>query len=268
MTEAFADTVSPAIWAQRFKQPLLLGLTLIALGLVLGLLAQYNASTYDDDLQAESTLGRLAIWMADQSGNDPDEILSPLAQYADNWANELGAEALAPAVLFDSIRNMRTAYLGLVVLLLVIAMVAQFARPLTAQKSYFAALLLLDVLLFLVPAVEGSNVLSLLLLAILAVLAALALSPGKIGRVTGFFLALTVLMVGWEASKSFADSVNYKLLLPQASWTYERSPSLDEALVALEAGKVDVVVADRKDLDDLMPAHPPQIDATEGLAVQ
>ena len=265
MTEAFADTVSPAIWAQRFKQPLLLGLTLVALGLVLGLLAQYNASTYDDDLQAESTLGRLAIWMADQSGNDPDEILSPLAQYADNWANELGAEALAPAVLFDSIRNMRTAYLGLVALLLVIAMVAQFARPLAAQKSYFAALLLLDVLLFLVPAVEGSNVLSLLLLAILAVLAALALSPGKIGRVTGFFLALTVLMVGWEASKSFADSVNYKLLLPQASWTYERSPSLDEALVALEAGKVDVVVADRKDLDDLMPAHPPQIDATEGL---
>ena len=265
MTEAFADTVSPAIWPQRFKQPLLLGLTLVALGLVLGLLGQYNASTYDDDLQAESTLGRLAIWMADQSGNDPDEILSPLAQYADNWANELGAEALDPAVLFDSIRNMRSVYLGLVAFLLVIAMVAQFARPLAAQKSYFAALLLLDVLLFLVPAVEGSNVLSLLLLAILAVLAALALSPGKIGRVTGFFLALTVLMVGWEASKSFADSVNYKLLLPQASWTYERSPSLDEALVALEAGKVDVVVADRKDLDDLMPAHPPQEDATESL---
>ena len=123
---------------------------------------------------------------------------------------------------------------------------------------YFAALLLLDLLLFLIPTLEGSNELARLLLAILAVLAALALSPGKIGRVIGFFLALSVLMVGWEASKSFADSVNYKLLLPQASWTYERSPSLEQALLALEAGQVDVVVADRKDLDDLMPPHPPQ----------
>lgn len=257
--------MASSTWAQRLKQPLLLGLTLLALGLVLGLLAQYNASTMEDDIQAESTLGRLAIWMAEQSENDPDEILSPLARYADNWANELGAEALDAAVLFDSIHNMSRAYLGLNALLLIIALVAHFARPLAAQKIYLAALLLLDVLLFLLPSIEGSNILSLLLLAILAVLAALALSPGKIGRVTGFFLALSVLMVGWEASKSFADSANYKILLPQASWTYQRKGSLDEALLALETGEVDVVVADRKDLDDLMPPHPPQEKSTEGL---
>ncbi|MCY4070369.1 MAG: ABC transporter permease [Chloroflexi bacterium] len=249
----------------RFRRPLLLGLTLVALGLVLGLLAEYNSSGIDDAIQVESTLGRLAIWMAEQSENDPEEIRSPLAQYADNWANELGVEALDPAVLFKGISNLGSAYLGLIALNLLIALAAHFARPLAAQKVYFAALLLLDVLLFLIPALEGSSVLSTLILAILAVLAALALSPGKIGRVTGFFLALSVLTVGWEASKYFADSVNYKILLRQASWSYERSPSLDEALLTLEAGEIDVVVADRKDLDDLMPPHPPQANAKENL---
>jgi len=64
MAVAFGVTASPGIWTRRFRQPLLLGLTLVALGLVLGLLAQYNSSSFDDAIQAESTLGRLAIWMA------------------------------------------------------------------------------------------------------------------------------------------------------------------------------------------------------------
>ncbi len=242
----------------RIKLPLSVALTLAAVGLVLGLLAQYNGLAYDEALQVESTLGRLATWMAQQSEKDPEEIRSPLAQYADNWATELGADALDPAVLFNAISQMRSGYLGLIALLLLFALAAHFARPLAARKLYLAALLLLDALLFLIPAIEGSHVLSLLLLAIVAVLAALALSPGKMSRATGFFLALSLLMLGWEASKSFADAVNYKILLPQANWTYQVSPSLDEALMALEAGQVDVVVADRKDLDDLMPPHPPR----------
>lgn len=265
MTEAFAIPLPPATWAQRFRQPLLLGLTVVALGLVLGLLAQYNSSGFEDAIQVESTLGRLAIWMAEQSENDPEDIRSPLAQYADNWATEIGAEALDPAILFNSIGNLGNAYFALIVLILLAALAACVLRPLAARNMYFAALLLLDLLLFLIPTVEGSNELARLLLAILAVLAALALSPSKIGRVIGFFLALSVLMVGWEISKSFADSVNYKVLLPQASWTYERSPSLEQALLALEAGEVDAVVADRKDLDDLMPPHPPQEKAKENL---
>ncbi len=242
----------------RIKLPLSIALTLAAISLVLGLLAQYNGLAYDDALQLESTLGRLATWMAQQSEKDPEEIRSPLAQYADNWATELGEQALDPTVLFHAISNMRNGYLGLIALLLLFACAAHFARPLAARKLYLAALLLLDALLFLIPAIEGSHVLSLLLLALLAVLAALALSPGKMSRATGFFLALSLLMLGWEASKSFADAVNYKILLPQANWTYQVSPSLDEALMSLEAGELDVVIADRKDLDDLMPPHPPR----------
>ena len=81
----------------------------------------------------------------------------------------------------------------------------------------------------------------------------------------GFFLALSVLMVGWEASKAFADSINYKVLLPQQSWNYESRATLDEALAALRGGDVDVVVVDRRDLDDLMPPHPVVAGDAEGL---
>ena len=247
----------------RIKLPLSVALTMAAIGLVLGMLARYNSLASDAPLQLESTLGRLATWMAEQSENEPEEILSPLARYADNWANELGEQALDPAVLFNAISQMRSGYLGLIALLLLFACAALFARPLAARKLYLVALLLLDALLFLIPAIAGSHVLSLLLLALLAVLAALALSPGKMSRVIGFFLALSLLMLGWEASKSFADAVKYKILLPQASWTYQVSPSLDEALMSLEAGELDVVIADRKDLDDLMPPHPPKADTAD-----
>ena len=69
-------------------------------------------------------MGRLAIWMAEQSENDPEDIRSPLAQYADNWATEIGAEALDPAILFNSIGNLRRAYFGLIALMLLAALAA------------------------------------------------------------------------------------------------------------------------------------------------
>ena len=181
----------------------------------------------------ESTLGRLATWMADQTENEPDEILSPWARYADNWADELGLEALDAEILYTSMRNMRSAYYGLIVVLLVYTLMAIVLRPRRAPALYFAVILLLDVLLFLIPSLEGHNALSLLVYAILTLLAALVISPGRIGRVLGFFLALSFLLVGWEASKAFADSVKYKILLPQESWQYEALPSMEEALAAL-----------------------------------
>ena len=256
MTDASAVPTDDQPRVNHRRRPLSLGLALVSLGLVLSLLSGYANLALDDDLLIESTLGRLAIWMAGQSGNEPEEISSPLAQYADNWANELGSEALDPAILLNSMRNLRIVYIGLIALLLLAATVAMFLRPDSFRKICFAALLMLDLMLFLVPSLEGYATLSQLAFAILAVLAALVVAPGKTGRILGFFLALSVLMLGWEVSKSLADSVKYKLLLARQSWTYQTRPSLEDALAALEAGDVVAVVADRKDLDDLMPPHP------------
>lgn len=243
---------------QRWRKPFALALTLLALALALNLLSNLGGLALDDDVLLESTLGRLATWMAEQTGNDRDEILSPLAIYADNWASALGLEELDPEILYTSMRNLRVAYYALIVLLLVYTVMAIVVRPRRVPGLLFIILLLLDALLFLIPSLEGSNALALLVFAILAVLAAIVLSPGKINRLVGFFLALSFLLVGWEASKAFADALSYKILLPQQTWQYQTEATMEEALAALLAGEVDYVIADRKDLDDLMPPHPPK----------
>ena len=259
-----ADATSQPLW----RKPAQLGLTLLALAFVLSLWSSFGGLALDDEVMLESTLGRLATWMADQTENEPDEILSPWARYADNWAADQGQEALDAEILYAAMRNLRSAYYGLIVVLLVYTVMAIVLRPGRVSALCFALILLLDLLLFLVPSLEGHNALSLLVYAILSLLAVLIISPGQIGRVVGFFLALSFLLVGWEASKAFADSVKYKILLPQESWQYEAFPTMEEALAALEGGAIDAVIADRKDLDDLMPPHPPDDDDTADLPYQ
>ena len=265
MTDIVLEPSTPYSRIRKLRKPLQIALTLLALALVLNLWSSFGGLALDDESLRESTLGRLATWMADQTGNDPEEILSPLAAYADNWANELGAEELDPEILYTSMRNLRIAYYGLIVLLLVYTLMAIVVRPGRAPLLFFVILILLDIMLFLIPSLEDGESLAPLILAILAVLAAIVLSPGKLGRVVGFFLALSFLLVGWEASKAFADAVNYKILLPQQAWTYQTEATIDGALAALLAGEVDFVIADRKDLDDLMPPHPPKGDKDEAL---
>lgn len=268
MTEFAAKPAIPKTRPQSWRKPLLLALTLLALLLTAKAFYEFGGYQLQDEALAESTLGRLAAWMADQSGNDPDEILSPLAHFADDWANQLGMEALDPAILFHSIRNLHALYYGAIILLLVSAIITIALRPQRAQRPLFAAILLLDGLLFFVPSLEGSFTLSLLTAAILTLLVALALAPAKVSRVVAFFLAISFLLLGWEASKAFADSVNHKILLPQRQWTYQTLDTLDNALSALQNGAVDVVIADRKDLDDLMPPQPAGDDESADLPYQ
>ena len=251
--------------ARRLQKPALPGLTALALALVLSLLTTFQSLALDDELLIESTLGQLAVWMAEQSGNDPHDISSPLARYADNWANELGAEELDPALLLNSMRNVLVIWCGLLAFLLLFALLTLFVRPARSQAFFFVSLLLLDVMLFIIPA---GGALSLILYAVCAALVALLMAPGGISRLFGFFIALSVLMVAWEGAKSLADAIQYKVAVPQASWAYETMPSLDEALAALEAGEVDYVIADRKDLDDWMPPHPPEDGAAETLPLE
>ena len=268
MTDNSTAPLKPEARFQRLRKPSLLALTLLALALALTSLGASGGVNPHEEALVESTLGKLAIWMADQSGNEPDEIRSPLAQYADNWANELGKDQLDAEILFTSIRNFRILYYGLIIVLLVYAALAIAARPQRLQRLYFAAILLLDALLFFVPAIPGANALPPIVAAILVLLVALVLAPGRISRAVGFFLALSCLLVGWEASKTFADSVAYKILLPQASWRYQTHETMDDALAALLAGDVDAVIADRKDLDDLMPPHPPKDEDYAALPYQ
>ena len=239
-----------------FRKPTLLGLTLLALLLVLNALGSFGGVQLEENALAESTLGRLASWMADQSGNDADEILSPLAQYADHWGNQLGMDELDREILFNSIRNFRMLYYGALVLLLVYTLLALIVRPRRASLVALLALLMIDALLFFVPTLDGGGAVISLAGAAFTLLLALALMPRRVSRVLAFIMTLSCLLIGWEASKAFAHSVNYKILLPQQAWTYTPQTTMDDALSALQSGAVDVVIADRKDLDDLMPPQP------------
>jgi len=262
ITAPMADR-SPNILGQ-LQKPAIVILTLIAIGLVyMGVMSTYQNATTDDAILVESTVGQLAIWMAEQTENDPEEILSPLAQYADAWANDLGEEELDPIILLDVMRNGVVIWAGLTIILLGTGVVVLFVMPSQSRFVYLVALLILDSFLFIIPTLEGSSTVTLILWSILAVLALMLLSPGKTTRILGFFIALSVLMVSWEASKSFADSIGYKITLPQTNWVYETYPTLDDALVSLEGGEVDYVIADRKDLDDVMPAYPAEEDAED-----
>ncbi|MCY4147645.1 MAG: ABC transporter permease [Chloroflexi bacterium] len=253
---AIAPTMPSA--RPRTMRSLLLPVTiLLALALTISLIETYRGLPIDDELVSESTLGRLSLWMAGQSGGAPDELRSPLARYAANWAAQLGQDELDPAVLLGALANLRSLYLGAVTFLLALALLVELRIVAGARGVLLAALLMLAALLFDLPTVESSDALARVILAILLTTLALVLRPSRITRAVGFCLTLALLMVGWEAGKAFADSVSYKILLPQAGWQYRALPTLDEALTALQSGRVDVVIADRKDLDDLMPPQPP-----------
>jgi len=257
-------SLEPSVPSQHLQKPVIIILALVALGLVFTIFTTIQNLTTEDDLLIESTVGQLAIWMAEQTENDPEDILSPIAQYADNWATELGLEELPPSIPLTTMRNGLILELGLILALLIIGSLMIFIKPIWSRPILFIALLILDGLLFVIPTLDDSNTLTLILFAIIAVLALLLVSPGKVSRVLGFFVALSVLMIVWEAGKSFADSANYKVSIPQASWEYVTYPTLDESLIALESGEVDYIIADRKDLDDLMLPHP-EDETTEDL---
>ncbi len=246
---------SPSLW-QQLQKPMLILLSLIAMGLTFSVLATFQNASLEDEILVESTVGQLAIWMAGQTENDPKDIISPLAQYADNWATEIGTEALDENILLDVMRNGLIIWTGITLLCIGIGLVLLFIKPKISPYIFFVALLILDSLLFVIPTLGGHDTVTLILFAILVVLALLIMSTPKVTRVLGFFIALSVLMVGWEAGKSFADSINYKITLPQENWVYDSYPTLDSALVGLDTGEVDYIIADRKDLDDLMLPHP------------
>ncbi len=270
MNELAIAPTRPSARPRPLRRPLLPGAILLALALTISLLGMYRALPSDDELVTESTLGRLSLWMAEQSGNDADELQSPLAWYAHNLAAQLGQDELDPSVLLGALATLRSLYLGAVTLLLALALLSALRMRLPNLRNalppilmrgprgfLLAALIMLAALLFELPAVEGSDALARVVFAILLTVLALILCPGRITRTVGFCLALSLLMVGWEASKSFADSVSYKILLPQAGWQVRALPTLDEALTQLQSGDIDAVIADRKDLDDLMPPQPP-----------
>lgn len=228
-------------------------LMFLVTAMVLWMLAQFVQLTLEDELLLDSTVGELALWMSDQT--EEEEIESILGQFAENWAQSSGEEVLAPEIILNVMQNGLILWTGAIGILAIIGIITLFMKFSSARHFLLATLIGLDALLFIVPVIDNSNVVAVLLGAITLMLAVLLFAPGKVTRILGFFVVLSTLLVVWEAGKAFAASVNYKILQAQDSWEYTTYPTLDDGLLALENGDIDAVILDRRDLSDVMVAQ-------------
>jgi len=236
----------------RLLLTMLLALAVGVILLVVGV--TYRGQADDAPLFAESTLAKLGVWMASQSKLEtPPSLLGQLAKQSTLNSDQEPALMLLTAmktlVFAGCLAAALAVYVGSIGLLLS----ARWAR-----RLLLGGLIGLDILVFLIPVIAGDSSVGLILLGIVVMSAALLLAPGRPGRVGGFLVIVSLLLVAWEGAKSVAASINYAVVTPQPAFTYTAYPSLDDALKALDGGTIQAVVADEKDFRALMLGSPPE----------
>jgi NitT/TauT family transport system permease protein len=202
----------------------------------------------------ESTLGQLALWMVEQSTVENPEAI--LGQFAKQWAASLGQPALNEATALNAVRSIMVIYCALVAVLAGLGTVGLTLNARWTRIALLAALIGLDILIFLIPWLEGDSTLGLLLAAIFLLLIALFFSPGKVSKFLGFMVVLSVLLMSWEVLKSFGAATHYQITLPQAGWTYKTYESVDQTLAAVKSGEIAAAIVDKNDVEDDIPPYP------------
>lgn len=229
-------------------------LILASLSLNLTLVSRFQAYTPEIEIFTGSTLGELALWVADQSGEEaPDSLLG---QYARSQAVQLGIDSLPAEDTLAPAQHLLTGWTLLAVALGAIGLVGLVRNTAWSRYGLMAALLVTNSLLFDVPVAAGDNSVALIVLSSFALIGALVLTPGPITNLLGFVVILSLLLLVWETGKAFAASVGYKITAPVTDWTYTTYPSLEDALAALNNGDLNAVMADRNDVRDIIPPLP------------
>jgi NitT/TauT family transport system permease protein len=247
------ELVPPRVGRARHWLPIVLG---VAAALVaFTIFTAYVVEGIDNPVLTDSTLGQLALWMAGQSLEEAPESI--LGQYAKNWALQKGHDSLVHTVLFEAFRNGLIVFTGLIWVVILAGLVGLVRNANWSRGVLMLALVGLDVMLFIVPVIDSDPALTnKIMYSIVLMLATLLFAPGRVTKTLGFVVVLSALLVTWEAFKGFSQSVDYKISLPAANWTYTSYESIDEALAALEAGETEAVVADRNDLEELLATYP------------
>lgn len=244
----------PSSAALAFYKPLLAALALAAAALSLWLGLHFRAQADDAPLFAASTVGELAVWMSDQSALPAPQ--SVLGQYSRNWAEALGTQRLEAEVLFSAMRNAVALWCWAAAALAAAGALGLLRSAAWSRGALLGALIGLNGLLFVIPVLEGDPTQPVVLAGIVLLLLVLLGAPGRITKVLGFFVVLSVLLVAWQGIKAFSTSVNYAITIPAGGWSYSAYPTLDEALAALQAGEVAAVIYDQRDLRELVPPLP------------
>ncbi|HRE47119.1 MAG TPA: ABC transporter permease [Aggregatilineales bacterium] len=186
----------------------------------------------DSPLVTDSTLGELGAWVAGRVGDAAPEY---------------------SALIIKTMLLIQAGLAALGVGMIGIALL-RFERGNAVRSLLLVALILADVLIFLVPVLEGDSTAFLVQTAIFFLLVGLLIAPGKATKVLGFIVVLSALLLGWEVFKGFAAAVDYKITLPLPAYSVTTYPDIDAALDTLQSGVIDAVIVDKKVIDPLVPA--------------
>jgi len=233
------------------------GLNLLAVVLllfILSLLLIYQNATPDSPVLLDSTVGQLGVWISDQSTLDAP--VSFFGQYAKEQAVARGLTSLDVPTVLDAMRGGLVLFIGLALVVGILGFAGLLRGAKWTRPAFLVALLLLDVLLFIVPSVPAENALPNVLLAITILLIILLGAPGTPSKLLGFVVVISALMVAWETVKAFGEVVDYKITLPQTNWNYAVYDTLEDTLAALEDGSVAAAILDKNDVEELIATYP------------
>lgn len=237
---------------------------LLAIGIVavlvaaITLLRTFHSFALDDPLFLDSTLGELAVWMTDQASEEaPESILGQVAQQRLGPVDD--SEFVETALLRD-MKNLLVGYTGFVILALVIGGVSLLAKWRWHRVALVVALLGLDGLVFLIPTSAQDQSVTLILIGISVLSLVLLLSREHVERVVGFIVILSLFLVIWEVGKSAASQVDYNITAPVDRWEYATYDDLDSALSGVASGSIDVLLVDRRDVNDILFPYPEEDD--------
>ena len=230
------------------------GVALLAASLAIIYQNSFVETAEPQPILVESTLGQLALWMVEQSTVENPEAI--LGQFAKQWAASLGQPTLDEATALNAVRTIMVIFCGLVALLAGLGTIGLLLKARWTRIALLAALIGLDILIFLIPWLEGDSTLGFLLVAIFLLLIALFFSPGKVSKFLGFMVVLSVLLMSWEVMKAFGTATHYQIILPQAGWTYKTYESVDQTLAAVKSGEIAAAIVDKNDVEDSIPPYP------------
>ncbi len=248
--------VSAANRSLRSVLPILL--TLAASVLAITLLLRIAAWAPTDQPLLDTTPAALGIWVAAQSEEESPRSL--LGQLAREQALREGVERLPKERVLSWARTLLLLAACLHVAASMAALLGMVLNSIWHRQALILALLLTMAWLFVLPPGEQNEHLMLILPGGFTLLLALMLLPGKATKTLGFVLIITMLLLGVQSLKIFAASRDYRITTKLESWRYTTLPDLDLALAALESGELDAVLADRRDLRDIMAPLPADLD--------
>lgn len=225
------------------------------------LAALWATTSEESPAITESTPGQLALWLSEQAEEDDPESL--LGQYArSRLASDESAEQLSTRFLREVrlILSVHSFFIG------TLALSTGFSiwRRGMYRQQLLVLLLLANVanLFMYTPATHLGFFYSEVAIGWI-LLVVISTQSGQKSRVVAFFAFVCALLLGWELVKWGADLLDYRVTRSLPAWDYATYPDLVSAMDALEVGELDAVVADRRELDDLMPPHPAAARQTE-----